>query len=154
MPQGLKRYQHEGDLHLITFSCHQRLPYLDTAEARDCFERSLEQARTKYGFQIIAYVIMPEHVHLLLTEPPATTLSKALGSLKLSVSKQRPQRPFWLPRYHDFNVFSRAKLLEKIHYIHQNPATRGLVPLAELWPWSSLPQYLGQSGRVTIQPPA
>ena len=57
MTAGLKRYQHEGDLHLITFSCYRRLPYLGIAAARDRFELSLEASRSKHGFQVIAYVV-------------------------------------------------------------------------------------------------
>ena len=150
MPRHLKRYQHEGDLHMITFSCYKRLPYLGTPAARDCFEQSLEAARIKYGFHLRAYVVMPEHVHLLISEPPETALSRALNGLKLSVAKRLPQSPFWTPRYHDFNVFSQKKIHEKIDYIHENPAARELVPLAEMWRWSSLPQYLGQTGVVTV----
>ena len=150
MPRHLKRYQHAGDLHMITFSCYQRLAYLGTPAARDCFEASLEAARIKYRFLVDAYVVMPEHVHLLVSEPPEMDLSRALNSLKLSVAKRLPQSPFWTPRYHDFNVFSLRKIHEKIDYIHQNPAARGLVPLAEMWRWSSLPQYLGQTGVVTV----
>jgi putative transposase len=150
MPRKLKRYQHEGDLHLITFSCYKRLPYLGTPAARDCFEGSFEAARIKFHFHIDAYVVMPEHVHLLVSEPPEIDLSRALNSLKLSVAKRLPQSPFWTPRYHDFNVFSPKKIHEKIYYIHENPAARGLVPLAEMWRWSSLSQYLGKPGVVTV----
>lgn len=72
MPLGLKRYQDEGDDHFITFSCFQRRPYLSTPTARDLFERSLEQTRKNYTLDILAYVVMPEHVHLLVSEPDTT----------------------------------------------------------------------------------
>ena len=151
MTRGLKRYQRERDLHSITFSCDQRLPYLSLPEARDCFEASLEGARERHGFLIYAYVVMPEHVHLLVSEPPVKDLSLAMDSLKLSVAKRLPQSPFWLPRYHDFNVFSPKKPAEKIRYLHQNPVVRGLVPMAEMWRWSSLRQYMGETGVVTVE---
>jgi putative transposase len=70
MPLHLKRYQKEGDNHFITFSCHNRNPYLDTPIARDTFQQSLEQTRKRYNFEILGYVIMPEHVHLVVSEPP------------------------------------------------------------------------------------
>jgi len=66
MPLGLKRYQTMGHDHFVTFSCYQRRPYFRSAKSRDLFERSLEQSRQKYQFEIYAYVVMPEHVHLLL----------------------------------------------------------------------------------------
>ena len=84
MPTGLKRYQDQDHDHLITFSCYQRRPYLATPESRDLFECSLEQTRRKYQFEVIAYVVMPEHVHLLVSEPhpkPNTEqLATALGA--------------------------------------------------------------------------
>ena len=151
MTRGLRRYQHEGELHLITFSCFQRLPYLGSPAARDCFETSLEAARVKHGFAIRAYVVMPEHVHLLVSEPPVTELSRVLHGLKLSVAKRLPQSPFWTARYHDFNVFSSKKVYQKIRYLHENPVARGLVPLAEMWDWSSLRQYMGETRVVTVE---
>ena len=84
---------------------------------------------------------MPEHVHLLLSEPPTHPLSTVLDALKRSVSKQRPETPFWLPRYHDFNVFSPAKRREKLRYLHRNPVTRGLASTPIEYPWSSFQTY-------------
>jgi putative transposase len=97
--------------------------------------------REKYQFHLHGYVVMPEHVHLLLSEPPTQPLSTVLGSLKRSASKQLPESPFWLPRYHDFNVFSPAKRLEKLRYLHRNPVTRGLVSIPAEYPWSSFQTY-------------
>ena len=141
MPKGLKRYQDRGDLHFITFSCYQRRPYLNTPQSRDLFVETLEQMRQRYLFPVLGYVVMPEHVHLLLGEPPEHLLSIAIKALKLSVSKQSQEPPFWQHRYYDFNVLTTQKIKEKLHYTHQNPVERGLVPLAELWKWSSYDFY-------------
>jgi putative transposase len=94
MPRNLTRYQQSGDLHFLTFSCYQRLPYLETPSACELFERSLEAMRRRYGFFVTAYVVMPEHVHLLVSEPRRVLLSRAIQALKLSVSTQSRQRPF------------------------------------------------------------
>ena len=145
MPTGLKRYQNLDHDHHITISCYSRRPYLNTPGARDLFERSLEQTRRNYGFEILAYVVMPEHVHLLLSEPPRRPLSTAMQALKVSVSKQSSQRPFWQIRYHDFNVFTQPKRTEKIHYIHRNPVARGLVLEPEDWPHSSALSYANRT---------
>src|SRR3954463_7099271 len=97
MPLGLKRYQQEGDDHFITFSCYQRKPHLNTPTSKDTFLDSLERTRRHYQFQVLGYVVMPEHVHLLLSEPPNDPLSKALQALKLSVSRHLAEPPFWQP---------------------------------------------------------
>jgi putative transposase len=154
MPTGLKRYQNCGDLHFVTFSCYHRLPYLATAEAKRLFEKSLEAMRVKYSFGVAGYVVMPEHVHLLLAEPSAGSLAKALQALKISVSMRRPERPFWQRRYYDFNVFSEAKRTEKLRYIHRNPVHRGLTGGPQDWPWSSFNHYAtGLIGAVEIESP-
>jgi putative transposase len=154
MPLGLKRYQHEGDDHFITFSCYNREPFLDTAASRDTFLDSLELTRKRYHLEVLGYVVMPEHVHLLLGEPPETPLAKALQSLKLSVSKRLTQRPFWHTRYYDFNVFTHNKRVEKLKYMHRNPVTRGLVDKPEDWGWSSYRHYLlNEPTKVQITQP-
>ncbi len=139
--QGLTRYQQAGDLHFVTFSCYQQRPYLETPAARSLFEDALERIRKQHSFSVFGYVVMPEHVHLLLSEPPCHSLASSLKSLKLSVTLRTKQRPFWQPRYYDFNVFSDKKRIEKLRYIHRNPVARGLVSQPEDWAWSSFLHY-------------
>jgi putative transposase len=152
MTQALVRYQNSGDFHFITFSCHQRQPYLGTPEARTLFERSLETMRRRYNFYLFGYVLMPEHVHLLASEPENGALSKAIQALKLSVAVQSKERPFWQARYYDFNVFTQRKHIEKLKYMHRNPVARALVARPEDWAWSSFRHYrTGETGTVEIE---
>ena len=152
MPARLERFQHSGDLHFITFSCHDRLPFLASSQARTIFAQSLEKIRRRYVFFVFGYVIMPEHVHLLISEPRRGVLGRAIQALKTSVAKQSTQRPFWLVRYYDFNVHSEVKRIEKLRYIHRNPVARGLVYGPEDWQWSSFRHYLtGERGVVEIE---
>jgi REP-associated tyrosine transposase len=69
MPSRLKRYQQTGQLHYITFTCYHWLKHLDSASARDVFEQGSEGGRRWYRFQAVGYIVMPEHVHLLMSEP-------------------------------------------------------------------------------------
>ncbi len=152
MTKGLVRYQHTGGMHFVTFSCFHRQPHLGSPEARNLFERSLEAMRTRYGFVVCGYVVMPEHVHLLVNEPERADLSTALQALKLSVSVQRNERPFWQTRYYDFNVHNERKRIEKLRYMHRNPVRRGLASKPEDWPWSSFRHYAtGEIGTVEIE---
>ena len=138
-------------LHFLTFSCQDRLPYLKSPDSKAVFESVLESRQSQYGFSIHGYVIMPGHVHLLVSEPPIEPLSKAIASLKREVSRLSPQSPFWLPRYYDFNVFSEGKKIEKLRYMHRNPVERGLVEKPEDWAWSSFRAYaLHEAGTVTV----
>ncbi len=152
MTQGLKRYQSTGDLHFVTFSCYHQQPYLASVAARARFEEALERTRVRYAFAVIGYVVMPEHVHLRLSEPLQGTLATALHALRLSVSKLSCERPFWQARYYDFNVHSARKHEEKLRYIHRNPVRRGLVKEPQDWAWSSFRHYAtGERGVVEIE---
>ena len=136
----------------MTFSCYHRQPYLGTDSARSLFEDALEKTRQRYGFFVFGYVVMPEHIHLLISEPPVEPLSAAVKAMKLSVALRRNQRPFWQARYYDFNVFTDRKRIEKLRYIHRNPVSRGLVGRPEDWVWSSFRHYAtGIEGAVEIE---
>ncbi len=84
MTEGLYRYYGTGDLHFITWSCYRRQPILEIATGRDLLLTILEQARRKYRFVVHGYVVMPEHVHLLITEP-----EEGDPSVVMKVVKQR-----------------------------------------------------------------
>jgi putative transposase len=163
MPKGLQRYYGRGHLHFLTFSCYRRLPLLKTVRARDVFVRELARVRAEYGFLLVGYVVMPEHVHLLISEPRRGTPSTVLQMLKQRVSKKLRKkrrknsagqlrlafpepvenlRSFWQARFYDFNVYTNRKKREKLDYMHRNPLTRGLVKHPKDWQWSSWPFYV------------
>lgn len=169
MPWGLRRYYGAGDLHFITCSCYRRQPLLGTAKARNSFLQVLEIIRQRYQFVVVGYVIMPEHFHLLISEPQEHTPSTVMQALKLSyarrvlaAAKRRqdpvqehlfgnlPQR-IWQARFYDFNVWSSHKRAEKLCYMHHNPVKRGLAESPELWRWSSYRAYaFGEPGPVRV----
>ena len=152
MTHGLRRFQQAGTFHFLTFSCYRRRPYLRSAITRDLFEASLERIRRRYLFLVAGYVVMPEHVHLLVNEPTRGTLDRVMQALKLSVSRRQVRTPFWQARYYDFNVWNPEKTTEKLDYMHRNPVKRGLVAKPEEWPWSSSCHYrTGFVGTVEIE---
>jgi REP-associated tyrosine transposase len=156
MPWALKRYQQARCLHFITFSCYHRAPLLATPTARDDFEQTLEKTRRWYGFYLCGYVVMPEHVHLLISEPERSRLHTAIQMLKQNAACQLRDVaagcPFWQARYYDFNVWSEEKRIEKLRYMHRNPVKRGLVQNPEDWLWSSFRHYVsGVEGVVEIE---
>ncbi len=78
MPAALKRIYGKGHLHFLTFSCYHRLPLLKTPRARNIVVRELARVRAEMGVRLLGYVVMPEHVHLLISEPPGETPSTVL----------------------------------------------------------------------------
>ena len=168
MPWGLQRWHGGHDLHFITFSCYRRRRLLGSGRRRDLFLRVLERVRQRYGWVVLGYVVMPEYVHLLLSEPPQRKLSNAIQALKLGFARRvlaeqrrrhsaqlrlfdvHPTR-IWQARYYDFNVATAKKRLEKLRYLHRNPVRRGLVQAPEQWRWSSFRSYaLREAGMVRI----
>jgi putative transposase len=135
------RYQQTGDFHFLTFSCFHRRNYFAVTPAKDLFEDALQRVRNRYLFAVAGYVVMPEHVHMLVSEPQRALLSKVIQALKLSVSVRSRERPFWQAHYYDFNVSTHDKFVEKLRYIHRNPVRRGLVAKPEDWKWSSFGHY-------------
>jgi len=169
MPRGLKRYYGHGDLHYVTFSCYRRRPLLGSATRRDLFLKVLEQVRRRYAFVVVGYVVMPEHVHLLLSEPERGNPSIVMQALKLGFARRvlahvhRLHHPgqtalfatgpqhIWQARFYDFNVWTERKRIEKLRYMHRNPVKRGLVESPEMWRWSSYRSYaFGERGVVRV----
>ena len=109
----------------------------DDGRAKRVFETALERVRHSYGLRVYAYVVMPEHVHLLLSEPERQSLADALKSLKQGVSRRLigEAHHFWRKRYYDFNVHNYHHFVEKVKYIHRNPVKRGLCERPEDWEW-------------------
>ena len=88
MPRGLERWQGGHDLHFITFSCYRRQPRSSNRLHRELFLKVLEEVRRRYQLVVIGYVVMPGHVHLLVTEPQQRPLATAIQALKLGFSRR------------------------------------------------------------------
>jgi len=168
VPWSLKRYYGAGNLHFITSSCYRRLPFLGNPRRRTVFLDLLEETRHRYNFVVVGYVVMPEHVHLLVGEPEKGTPSTVMQVLKQrfadSVLRARRRRSpsqallweqeaqhIWQARFYDFNVWSQRKRGEKLRYRHENPVKRGLVLEPGQWVWSSFRDYAyDEPGRVKL----
>jgi putative transposase len=136
---------------------------LGSARKRDVFLRILNEVRERYQFWLVGYVVMPEHIHLLISEPQVSTPSTVMQVLKQRVARalrweprQRTNqdqmqlwseaptdapRSFWQRRIYDFDVWSAKKRIEKLNYMHRNPVKHGLVAEPGLWAWSSYRFY-------------
>ena len=151
MTKGLERWYGGHDLHFITCSCYQRRPELATCERRDLFLRVLERARQRYRFVMIGYVVMPEHFHLRHDRAGGGRSFRGDESRQRAFHKTAAPRrartgPIWQKRFCDFNVSSSEKRIEKLRYMHRNPAKRGLVTAPEDWKWSSFRAYACDEG--------
>lgn len=168
----LHRYEKPGDARYLTFSCYARLPLFHNDAIKSSFVQHLARARERYQFKLAAWVIMPEHVHLLILpardQPQLRSMLTSMkGSFAQAVIKrwreldarilQRTVDPSGVPRFwqrgggYDRNIVSQSELVEKIVYIHANPVGRGLVSDPLSWSWSSAQAYKGVAGaRIAI----
>ncbi len=159
MPRGLRRFQQSGQSHFLTFSCYRRRANFNSPDTYDLLVLCLENMRRRFAMCIYGYVVMPDHVHLLVSEPEQATLAEAMHFLKLSFAKQlRSGRgalesgSFWQKRYYDRNVRDAREFTVKLRYLHRNPVKRGLVTEPGDWKWSSFRHYaLREIGVVEIE---
>ena len=173
MAHKLIRCYGHGHLHFITFTCFRRLPLLSSVRAKNAFVQILGETRDRYGFSLVGYVVMPDHIHLLISEPVKGTPSTVIQVLKQRVSRRlrRKRRApasqlnllfatgddalprFWQRRFYDFNVWSLKKRVEKLDYMHMNPLKRRLVKHPRDWPWSSFSFYSNlKQGLIRVDP--
>jgi len=156
-----KSWNEKGHAHELTFSCFHRLPLLNQDKTRYWLIQAIDRARTKWDFNVWAYVIMPEHVHILLNpKRDDYRISDILKSIKQPVaryairylrennshwlSKLRVTRPnrveykFWQEGSgYDRNIFEEKTAWLSVKYIHNNPVARGIVTNPTDWIWSS-----------------
>ncbi|MGZ4867859.1 MAG: REP-associated tyrosine transposase [Candidatus Angelobacter sp.] len=170
MPNRLHRYYGAGYLHFITTSCYQRRALLGGQQDRDLFLQVLERVRRRYRFDVVGYVVVPEHVHLLLSEPERGNPSIVMQALKQGFARSLLRKlradprqgdldgaaalekeHIWQHRFYDFVVFTEKKRIEKLRCMHRNPVKRGLVISPEQWRWSSCRFYLlDEAGTVRV----
>jgi putative transposase len=171
-----KRISRAGDAHFLTFSCFERRPFLAKDGSRQWLVDAVALAKLKHGFDLWAYVVMPEHVHLLIRPVQAEyNISSILNSVKQSVSKRaiafvRQSAPAFLEHMadvspagevtyrfwqrgggYDRNLRAPSDIWEKIDYTHRNPVERGLCAVEEDWCWSSAADHAGvRAGPLAI----
>jgi putative transposase len=170
-----RRYNEPGHAHSLTFSCFCRRPFLSKDRSRLWLVGAIDQARQKHAFDLWAYVIMPEHVHLLIWPRPSVySISQILTSIKRPVSIKalshvRGSAPAFLSRMedrqpggqihyrfwqrgggYDRNLSEPKTIWAEIDYIHANPVRRGICQTSAAWPWSSAAEQ-EQPGRGLLR---
>ncbi len=139
--------------HFVTFSCYRRRRALDEDQPKRIALGVLNEQLRRHDATCVGFVIMPEHVHAVVWFPQPRQLSRFMQGWKRISSQRikrwyREHRPkyyaasnmkerFWQAKYYPYEIYTQAKLREKVTYMHDNPVDRGLVPQAVDWRWSS-----------------
>ena len=169
-----KSYNIPGHAHFLTFSCWERRPFLVDEVVCKSFVQTLDEARRLEQFAIWAYVLMPEHVHLLiLPQNPTYEMPRILRRIKEPAARQVLQcwrdshslqleqaidttggpivHRFWQPGGgFDRNLWDQDAIRKAIEYIEWNPVRRGLVRDPTDWEWSSARARAGH-GSVPLE---
>ncbi len=163
-----RRHMHRvgepNQVRCLTFSCFGRLPLFSNDSIKLEFVDSLKAARAQTRVRLIAWVVMPEHVHLLVQpHSHSESITRFLMRLKRPfcqavIARWRAARSAILDQLRDWDGATRFWLqgggydrllrsgddvVEKAGYIHSNPARQGLVEDPLEWPWSSARWYAG-----------
>jgi putative transposase len=145
MPK-LRHYDNLGTARFVTFCCYRLQQYFTDSGTIELLIAHINEARTKHGFKIFGYVIMPEHVHLVLLPPCGMKLGIVIREIKskmareyfaLNMSNLVGKKVFWQKRCYDHNCRTDETVKGKIIYCHNNPVKRGLVGMPGDYEWSS-----------------
>lgn len=169
----LIHFDHQGTVRFITFSCVHRWKLLiDPAIISIIFEE-IDSARNKHNFAIYGYVIMPNHVHLVMYPRSPIDIARVIGEIKSRSARRifdywrnrenplvdrlksddrgRNRHVLWLPKCYDHNCRTIETVTEKVHYCHNNPVKAGLATSPREWKWSSFHWYHGdKSGLLAM----
>jgi len=165
MPK-LKHFDNFNTARFITFSCYHRYQLMVDDGTRLIFLSHLKSICKNYNIDIYGYVIMPEHIHLVVYPRVEVSIGKVIGQLKSKSAREillqlrrenssllsrltiGEKTYFWQKRCYDHNCRTPETVLEKINYCHKNPVTRRLVDEPKEWKWSSYRWYEGMDNIV------
>lgn len=143
-----------GALHFLTGSFLKRVPVFTEQACCEAFIETCTQLREKFPFKLIAYVLMPDHVHMIVNPPKGNIrdLASAIKSLsakgftnstqKFNFTRRKPDsngsiNQVWQESFKALPLWSNWMVWQKINYIHANPVKAGLAPAAKDYKWSS-----------------
>ena len=155
-------------VHFITFSCYHRRRLLDHDQPKRILLGVLNEELQKFEARCVGFVIMPDHVHALIWFSKTGHLSQFMQQWKGRSSKGTKEflyrtmpeytskfpktDPIWQVRFYSFEIYTTAKIEEKLNYMHMNPVRAGLVQMPTEWRWSSARWYIeGRTVGIPIQ---
>ena len=161
------RYDEPGHARELTFCCYHGFKFLSRDRTCQWFIDALAEARKRWSFDLWAYTLMPEHVHLMIYPKDSNIhAGRIVGEIKEKVARKaiaylKVHAPGWLSRItvkegkrtrhrfwqpgggFDRNAIELSTVHHMIDYIHANPVRRKLVERTEDWYWSSARWYAG-----------
>lgn len=155
----LTQYDNLDTAQFITFSCYHKYQLLIEIKPKNIFLKHLKEVCIKYNINILGYVIMPEHVHLVLYPNQSVEMGLVIGEIKSKSAREilllfksqknslltklsvNDRLVFWQKRCYDHNCRSIDIVKDRINYCHKIPVTKGLALTMEDWKFSSYRWY-------------
>ena len=130
------RSERTGTFFVTSATFHRRRLFQVPANA-ELFLETLQQYRREGHYKLHAFVVMPDHIHFLLT-PQGVTIERVVGLIKGGFSHRMGSRfPIWQRGFTDHRIRDKNEFVMRRNYIHQNPVRAGIVELCEAYPYSS-----------------
>ncbi|MDD5093582.1 MAG: transposase [Dehalococcoidia bacterium] len=167
--QNLPKFNDTSYAHFVTTRTYESYPCFKNEKLAGILHEELVFYAERYGFHLLGYVIMPDHLHALIwwdaEAKPELAISKIMNSIKTMTSKRVKRQLFygdgaeykgsladvgqatprhfhlWQPGFYDFNIYTEGKLWEKLEYMHGNPVKAGLASTPSDYCWSSYKDY-------------
>jgi REP element-mobilizing transposase RayT len=143
----------------LTVVAKDRLPVFKSEMISNLTCRALDEARGSGGFLIFAYVLMPDHLHLITSQPndcanvlrrvkgiiarrvidylKLNNFESSLAKLRHEEWKRKHAHSLWQQEKNVFSIYSESVFMQKVNYIHANPVRGGLVVSGADYRWSS-----------------
>ena len=137
-----RRFEGHGYPVLVTTNIEGRRPIFSGPLVSELMEQVISEVHAEERFELLAFVIMPDHLHLVLAVPQSTTLGRVMQLIKGRFANRCHKSfggsgPLWQSRYHDRALKGERELNAAIAYVEQNPVAAGLVAEAAEYRWSS-----------------
>ena len=155
-----RRANIKGGTYFFTVVTHQRRQLLIDEDVRNALREGIEKTKVLFPFQILAWVLLPDHLHCIWTRPEGDAdFAKRWGMIKRNVSQycanrlntnenrnlsriKRNESSFWQRRYWEHQIRNETDFKRHVDYIHWNPLKHGLVEQVSDWPYSTFHRYV------------
>jgi len=140
-------------VYLITTATINRTKLFKDPQIAQLLVDSLQQGEEKWGYKLYAYVIMPDHIHVIIEPLKGKNLSRIMNQIKGASSRKinsilKQSGRLWQKGFHDFTIYGEKKFREKFNYVHYNPVKWSIVEHAEDYPFSSAKYYKNMCNAV------
>ena len=145
-----RRVHIPGSIYFFTLVTYCRQPIFADGERAKQLRRSFREVMAKRPFELLAAVVLPDHLHCLWVLPEGDAdFSSRWQMVKTSFSRRIPAKKLkagaktiWQPRFYDHCIRDESDLHKHLDYIHYNPVKHGLVSSPSEWPYSSFTRFV------------